>query len=477
MLLNLKTVKNYYLYDYEKKLLFASNYTIFTIYNYLKINNICVHSLSSKDIIRLSKIFNISENKLISGINRIVYLEHIGKECSKVPAKNVKIDEESIKWSVANVKQIGIEITEKCNLDCYYCCYGKLYNNIGIRSRNIDIENCKSILSSLVQLLKSEYNLSAKKSIAISFYGGEPLLNFEGIRQIVTFMKQFVSNSFNIQYYMTTNGILLKDVTFFVENNFRIAISLDGDDNNNSFRLYANGKSTFRQTYENIIRIKDKYPKYYSENINFLSVLHSRNDYLSIYKFFNKLEKIPRISTLATEGVNQSKKIEFEKIYKNSKISNKELFKLKNCLPDVFDEVNNKYENANSLVFSLNQKWGIWDWDSNKQTSTCFLFQLKIFLTVSGLIYPCEKVDRRFPFGTFKNGKIEYYVEKIKSYYQVFSKKRQITCSNCFGKNNCSQCYFMTPDLDLKKCYVGEDDYSIKISNAIENHERLITEY
>lgn len=32
-----------------------------------------------------------------------------------------------VKWNLCNTRQIIFEVTERCNLRCYYCGYGSLY--------------------------------------------------------------------------------------------------------------------------------------------------------------------------------------------------------------------------------------------------------------------------------------------------------------------------------------------------------------
>lgn len=67
------------------------------------------------------------------------------------------------------------------------------------------------------------------KEFWISFYGGEPLLDFTLIRQVVSFLK---SNDHNrvIRFSVTTNGSLINAdiLDFFEKNKFTITLSFDG---------------------------------------------------------------------------------------------------------------------------------------------------------------------------------------------------------------------------------------------------------
>jgi len=69
------------------------------------------------------------------------------------------------------------------------------------------------------------------RQVHIIFYGGEPLLEFELIKKLVSYCDEKImyENSF-ITYGIVTNGTLLtsKIVDFFIDKTFSISISIDG---------------------------------------------------------------------------------------------------------------------------------------------------------------------------------------------------------------------------------------------------------
>lgn len=67
------------------------------------------------------------------------------------------------------------------------------------------------------------------KQKSISFYGGEPLLEFDLIKQCVEYSCSKCSSN-NIEFHMTTNASLLTEdmLRFFHKHNFYITISIDG---------------------------------------------------------------------------------------------------------------------------------------------------------------------------------------------------------------------------------------------------------
>lgn len=230
------------------------------------------------------------------------------------------ISAEIIQRSLTNTPQITFEVTDACNLDCVYCGYGKLYSDYDNReNKALDIEKAKNLLNYLISLWNSPLNISTHNSLSVSFYGGEPLLNFSFIEKLVKYTKNLKSKHRQFVYNMTTNGMLLhKYIDFLVENDFRLLISLDGTEQNNSYRINKKGGDSFRQVIANVNWIKSKYPDYFLKRINFNAVLHNRNSVNDIYDFFKRnYNKIARIGALNDTGIRDDKKDEFIKMYQN----------------------------------------------------------------------------------------------------------------------------------------------------------------
>lgn len=78
------------------------------------------------------------------------------------------------------------------------------------------------------------------------FYGGEPLLNMSFIEQIIEVVSQLnIGKEMEVSYLMTTNATLIhKYLPFLVENKFRLMISLDGNEENHSYRFFVKTRKT-----------------------------------------------------------------------------------------------------------------------------------------------------------------------------------------------------------------------------------------
>ncbi|MFK2292020.1 radical SAM peptide maturase [Bacteroides fragilis] len=195
---------------------------------------------------------------------------------------------------MACLRQLLIEVTDKCNLKCKYCGYGEFYSNYDRReTRNQTFDNVKVLIDYLANLWRSDYNISHNNTVTIGFYGGEPLLNMKLIRETITYVEGLHIANLKFDYNMTTNAMLLdRCMDYLVEKDFTLLISLDGDEYQSGYRVDKHGKSSFARVAGNIQKLKDTYPEFFEKNVRFNAVLHDRNSveecYKSIYGLFGK---------------------------------------------------------------------------------------------------------------------------------------------------------------------------------------------
>jgi uncharacterized protein len=222
--------------------------------------------------------------------------------------------------NLANLRMLLIEVTDECNLACKYCGYGNLYNNYDPRKgKKQNFENIKAIIDYLHKLWSSPLNTSFNSNIVIGFYGGEPLIAFDIIEKSISYIEALNIKGITFSYNMTTNAFLLdKHMDYLVDKKFKLLLSLDGDEACNSYRITKNNKSSFHKINSNILLLKNKYPNYFQENVEFNSVLHNLNSVSRIYTFIkNNYNKMPTISELNSKGVADDKKEKFYSMFKN----------------------------------------------------------------------------------------------------------------------------------------------------------------
>lgn len=204
------------------------------------------------------------------------------------------------------VKYLVLWCTNRCNLKCKYC-YAK--NNLGHEDMNLNI---------------------AKKGIDILqdngtlvLAGGEPLLNFQLVRDICSYIK---FKNRNIKISIQTNGTLIdEEIAWELKNlGIGIGVSLDGKPQVNDF-FRSNGKDAIRgiqylkkagiDVNINAVITKNNIDEfyglidlaYYMENVNAIGLDLLRSDdlnlrasekqvYEGINKAWDRIEKLRQLT-------------------------------------------------------------------------------------------------------------------------------------------------------------------------------------
>lgn len=113
-----------------------------------------------------------------------------------------------------SVTHLVLQLTTDCNMSCEYCYETK---------RGCD----PMLLDVAIEAVSQAIARRGRKAICIHFFGGEPLLQFPTIVQVV---KHARSLSGAVTFQISTNGVLLDDdvLAFVNEHAFRLIVSWDG---------------------------------------------------------------------------------------------------------------------------------------------------------------------------------------------------------------------------------------------------------
>ena len=376
-----------------------------------------------------------------------------------------KISHLDIEYSLANLKQLVFEVTDACNLRCKYCAYADLYEGYDQRENlKLPFQKTKLIIDYLYEYWEKRYCIEVNDPITIGFYGGEPLLNVPFIQQVINYIESLNPIGKKFHYNMTTNAILLdRYMDFLAENEFRLLISLDGDEKGQSYRVDTKGKNSFDKVLANIQLLRSKYPSYFEHYVMFNSVLHNRNEVESTYRFIkDKFGKEPMISPLNNSGVRKDKLQEFYQAYQNvatsiQKANNCEA--LKNELfiksPETGALVNYIYHHTGNVFNDYNDLLLGREGSSFPPSGTCIPFSKKMFITVKGRILQCEKIDHEFALGQITNKKVELNLEQAARQHNKYTFRYMNQCKTCAAKQLCTQCVYQIDDIHDKtsKCY------------------------
>ena len=411
-----------------------------------------------------------------------IYSEALYRERDSICRNSLKKEEhymsltaEDVEYQLANLGQITIEITEKCNLNCLYCTYGDLYSSVHREGTEIKIDLIKNILVYLVEKLNSNLNVSTGNPFYISFYGGEPLVRFTTVRQTEDFVNQLTFLNNNVTFSMTTNGYFLdKYMDYLKENNFRLLISLDGGRSGNQLRVDHKGKPHFNKIYRNIKSLQSKYPDYFISNVNFNAVLNKYNSVESITDFIEThFNKLPQISDISSQGLKSDKISEFYNIYSSSLKSFAEAGKVMNIkekyfihhpvVKDTFiflqSVCRNSFKDYNTLLGEGNRR--------RIPTGTCLPFFKRMFISANGTVLPCENVSRKHSFGYVDENGVDIDTGKIAEKYNTAFKQLEAQCNRCHGKDICPHCVFQMEESFKCPDMIKRADLEKKFSQAM----------
>uniref|UniRef100_UPI0040294E57 radical SAM peptide maturase n=1 Tax=Segatella hominis TaxID=2518605 RepID=UPI0040294E57 len=368
------------------------------------------------------------------------------------------ITPELVLRNLANLPQLVFEVTDACNLKCKYCAYGEFYDDFDERENKVLPETWAiRVIDYLNQLWNSEWNTSAKSYMYISFYGGEPLLNFLFIRHIVEYVNKLDCPRRKFLFSMTTNAILLhRYMDYLVENDFHLLISLDGNERNDSYRVDHQGKGSFDRVVRNVDLLREKYPDFFEKNVNFNSVLHNRSTVEEVHRFFKKrYGKMPTISELNDSGIRPDKVEKFRQTYRNME----ESLHQSEHYEEIEEDMRIGTSSYKSCTLFLHQYSGYYFsdytdllYDKKKlryiPSGTCLPFAKKMFVTVNGKILPCERISHHFALGYVSDSAMIIDTEDIARKYNDYYQKLESQCSLCKNRPSCIQCLFYLKDIE-----------------------------
>ena len=121
------------------------------------------------------------------------------------------------------VKALCLHIAHACNLSCRYCFAGEGEYH-GDRSL-MSFETGKKALDFLVK------NSGSRRNLEVDFFGGEPLMNFDVVKQLVAYGRSLEEPyDKHFRFTLTTNGVLLDDeiIEFANREMDNIVLSIDG---------------------------------------------------------------------------------------------------------------------------------------------------------------------------------------------------------------------------------------------------------
>lgn len=168
----------------------------------------------------ICKKHGVSEAEVKECLDDIAELEATGQLFTHDEYESLAID---FKKRNTVVKALCLHIAHSCNLNCEYCfaAQGKYHGKDSLMS----FETGKRALDFLIE------NSGTRRNLEVDFFGGEPLLNFEAVKQLVKYARSIEKeHNKNFRFTLTTNGVLIDDdvIDFCNAEMDNVVLSLDG---------------------------------------------------------------------------------------------------------------------------------------------------------------------------------------------------------------------------------------------------------
>ena len=317
------------------------------------------------------------------------------------------------------VKALCLHICHDCNLRCRYC-----FADEGAYHSVREFMSEETAKAAIDFLLKNSVN---RKVLEVDFFGGEPLMCLETIKNVVAYARA-EGNKLNKKFLFTTttNALLLDDdaIDFFNREMENVVLSLDGrKEIHDDVRKTVNGKGSFDLVIDKVKKfVRSRGDKSY----------YVRGTFTAKNTDFSK-----DVIFLAENG--------FDSISMEPVVTDIPDLKIgKEHLPAILDEYENlcdkyleKYdrgEGFNFFHFNVDLEGGVC---LQKKVSACGAGNEYFSVVPNGDIYPCHQFagDKDFLMGNVFEGKLNQGVRDKFASSSLFTREK---CDGCFAKFICS---------------------------------------
>jgi uncharacterized protein len=319
------------------------------------------------------------------------------------------------------IKALCLNIIHDCNLRCKYC-----FADEG------EYHGARKVMSAEVGKKAIDFVIEKsgpRKNIEVDLFGGEPLMAFDTIKEIVEYAKiQEKLHKKLIRFTMTTNATLLNDeiMKYMDENMGNIVLSIDGRKSvNDKVRTRIDGSGSYDRILPNIqkmVSMRDKSKAYYVRG----TFTRENTDFY---------EDVKHMADLGFKEIS----IEPVVLPNEHELSLRE-----EDLPVIFEQYDKLYadmlqrhRDGNEFKFyhfNIDLQGGPCVY---KRISGCGAGHEYVAITPDGDIYPCHQFvgNEDFLIGDIYNGiNNEKMVQEFKTAH-IYNKPK---CNDCWAKFYCS---------------------------------------
>ncbi|MCI6889579.1 MAG: thioether cross-link-forming SCIFF peptide maturase [Ruminococcus sp.] len=324
-------------------------------------------------------------------------------------------------YSVASpVKAMCLNIAHDCNLRCKYCFAST--GDFGKGRKLITFETGKKAIDFLL-----EKSLD-RKNLELDFFGGEPLMNFDVVKQIVEYARSREAEyGKKFRFTITTNGVLLDDdkIDFINREMSNVVLSIDGRKEVNDYmRKRVDGSGCYDKIMPAFKKLVEKRgdKEYYVRGTFTKNNLDFSNDVFDLYNNgFDQISVEPVVCEASADYAITEKELPA-------------IFKEYERLAERILENEKKGKKFNFFHFMLDLDQGPC---AIKRLRGCGCGNDYVAITPDGDIYPCHQFVgiEEFKMGNIDEGTFDTNMKSYFSKTHVYTKPE---CKKCWAKFYCS---------------------------------------
>ncbi len=324
-------------------------------------------------------------------------------------------------YSVASpVKAMCLNIAHDCNLRCKYCFAST--GDFGKGRKLMTFETGKKAIDFLL-----EKSLD-RKNLELDFFGGEPLMNFDVVKQIVEYARSREAEyGKKFRFTITTNGVLLDDdkIDFINREMSNVVLSIDGRKEVNDYmRKRVDGSGCYDKIMPAFKKLVEKRgdKEYYVRGTFTKNNLDFSNDVFDLYNNgFDQISVEPVVCEASADYAITEKELPA-------------IFKEYERLAERILENEKKGKKFNFFHFMLDLDQGPC---AIKRLRGCGCGNDYVAITPDGDIYPCHQFVgiEEFKMGNIDEGTFD---TKMKSYFSKTHVYTKPECKKCWAKFYCS---------------------------------------
>ncbi len=302
-------------------------------------------------------------------------------------------------------------ITKDCNLTCSYCYSGAKANEA------MSFDTAKKIVDYAFKIIPEGEKLE------FNFFGGEPLLYFDLIKQIVSYIrnKEKDSNTKTL-LNITTNGTVFSKeiIEYLLAEKFHIAFSIDGPKHiHDKNRKFTEGKGSFDSAFENLMGAKDSLNDF---QVNAVYGPDTLSGLPETFKFFidNDISSIHLNPNVCTKWDDDIFEV-FKDVYSE--------------IADIYID---SYRKGNEIALNLiDNKVILFLKKGYEETDKCGKGELERAFTASGDVYHCERLSGNENNKKFCLGNIDKPDNIMSPCHIVKSEGPNLKCLECKFNKYC----------------------------------------